>query len=157
MSDSIPELAVAYNQAWANHDPDAIVALHTEDSVFHLHDVVEPWVGLEAIRAATAGLFADSPDLGFEPIRVYLGDDHFVSEYVMTGTRDGKSFACDGTDVFTVSDGLVARKDSYIDWVTYQKQTGVDVELCDRVRLRQMSDFSLSSSSSSPFGEPGRV
>ncbi len=45
----------------------------------------------------------------------------------MTGTRDGKSFACDGTDVFTVSDGLVARKDSYIDWVTYRQQTGVDV------------------------------
>jgi hypothetical protein len=45
----------------------------------------------------------------------------------MTGTRDGKSFACDGTDVFTVSNCLVARKDSYIDWVTYHKQTGIDV------------------------------
>ena len=96
MSDSIPELAVAYNQAWANHDPDAIVALHTEDAVFHLHDVIEPWVGREAIRGATAGLFADQPDLGFEPVRVYMGDGHFLSEYVMTGTRDGKSFACDG-------------------------------------------------------------
>lgn len=127
MSDRISELAVTYNQAWASHDPDAIVALHTEDAVFHLHDVMEPWVGREAIRAAAADLFADSPDLGFEPVRIYLGDDHFVAEYVMTGTRDGKSFACDGTDVFTVSDGLVARKDSYIDWVTYRKQTGVDV------------------------------
>lgn len=58
---------------------------------------------------------------------LYLGDDHFVGEYVMTGTHDGQSFACDGTDVFTVSDGLVARKDSYVDWVTYQKQTGIDV------------------------------
>jgi uncharacterized protein (TIGR02246 family) len=127
MSESIPELAVAYAQAWASHDPDAIVTLHTEDAVFHLHDVIEPWVGQEAIRAACAGLFADQPDLGFEPVRVYFGDDHFVSEYVMSGTRDGKSFACDGTDVFTVRDGLVARKDSYIDWITYQQQTGVDV------------------------------
>lgn len=42
MSDSIPELAVTYNQAWASHDPDALVALHTEDAVFHLHDVMEP-------------------------------------------------------------------------------------------------------------------
>jgi hypothetical protein len=40
MSDSILELAVAYGQAWASHDPDAIVALHTEDAVFHLHDVM---------------------------------------------------------------------------------------------------------------------
>jgi steroid delta-isomerase-like uncharacterized protein len=127
MSDNIPELALTYYQAWASHDPDAIVALHTEDAVFHLHDVMEPWVGREAIRAATAGLFADQPDLAFEPVRVYIGDGHFVSEYVMTGTRDSKSFACDGTDVFTVSDGLVARKDSYVDWVTFHKQTGVEM------------------------------
>jgi uncharacterized protein (TIGR02246 family) len=124
---SLPELAGTYSRAWASHDPDAIVALHTEDAVFHLHDVMEPWIGHEAIRAATAGLFADQPDLSFEPVRVYFGDDHFVSEYVMSGTRDGKSFACDGTDVFTVRDGLVARKDSYIDWVTYQRQTGIDL------------------------------
>jgi uncharacterized protein (TIGR02246 family) len=122
MSDSIPELAVAYAQAWANHDPDAIIALHTEDAVFHLHDIIEPWVGHEAIRAACAGLFADQPDLGFEPVRVYIGDDHFVSEYVMTSTRDGKPFACDGTDVFTIRDGLVARKDSYVDWVTSSRR-----------------------------------
>jgi hypothetical protein len=60
---------VAYSQAWASHDPDAIVALHTEDAMFHLHDVVvEPWVGREAIPAAAAGLFADQPDLSFEPV-----------------------------------------------------------------------------------------
>ncbi len=134
MSLSLPELAVAYSQAWANHDPDAIVALHTEDAVFHLHDVMEPWVGHDAIRAAAAGLFADQPDLGFEPVRVYLGDDHFVAEYVMCGTRDGKSFACDGTDVFAVRDGLVARKDSYVDWVTYQRQTGIDLDAAEAVR-----------------------
>jgi ketosteroid isomerase-like protein len=127
MSDSIPELAVAYSQAWANHDPDAIVALHTEDSVFHLHDIIEPWVGREAIRTAIAGQFADSPDLAFEPVRAYLGDDHFVAELTMSGTRDGKEFSCDAVDVLSVKDGLVARKDSYIDWVTYQQQTGVDV------------------------------
>jgi uncharacterized protein (TIGR02246 family) len=134
MSLSLPELAAAYSQAWANHDPDAIAALHTEDAVFHLHDVMEPWVGHDAIRAAAAGLFADQPDLGFEPVRVHLGDDHFVAEYVMSGTRDGKSFACDGTDVFTVRDGLVARKDSYVDWVTYQRQTGIDLDAVEAVR-----------------------
>lgn len=124
----VADLAIAYGQAWANHDADAIVALHTEDSVFHLHDVMEPWVGLEAIKAAAEGFFADSPDLAFEPVRVHLGVDHFVSEYVMKGTRDGKQFACDGTDVFSVRDAKVARKDSYIDWVTYQRQTGIDLE-----------------------------
>jgi uncharacterized protein (TIGR02246 family) len=120
-----------YFAAWADRDPDAIVALHTDDAVFHLHDVMAPWVGRDAIRAAAAGLFADQPDLRFEPVRVYLGDDHFVAEYVMCGTRDGKSFACDGTDVFSVRDGLVARKDSYVDWVTYQRQTGIDLDAAE--------------------------
>jgi len=96
---------------------------------------MEPWVGREAIRAAAADLFADSPDLGFEPVRVYLGDDHFVAEYVMTGTRDGKSFACDGTDVFTVSDDLVARKDSY-GLGHLPAADGRRRDLCERVRLR---------------------
>jgi ketosteroid isomerase-like protein len=88
---------------------------------------MEPWVGRDEIAAAAAAFFADSPDLRFEMVRAHLGTDHYVGEYVMTGTRDGKPFACEGTDVFTVRDGQIARKDSYIDWFTYQQQTGVDV------------------------------
>lgn len=127
MSTGVPELAMAYGQAWEKHDPDAIVALHTDDSVFHLHNITDPWIGHDAIRAAAAGFFADSPDLKFEPVRVHLGGDHFVSEYVMSGTSNGKPYACDGTDVFSVRDGLIARKDTYIDWVTCQRHTGVDI------------------------------
>ena len=123
----VAELAMTYGQAWQNHDPAAIAALHTEDSVFHLHDIIEPWVGRDAIAAAAAGFFADSPDLSFELVRAHLGADHYVTEYVMSGTRGPKPFAVEGTDVFTVRDGQIARKDSYVDWVTYQQQTGVDV------------------------------
>ena len=126
-NNNVPELAMSYSQAWQNHDSAAIAALHTEDSVFHLHDIMEPWVGRDAIAAAATGFFADSPDLSFELVRAHLGADHYVSEYVMSGTRDGKPFACEGSDVFTVRDGRIARKDSYVDWVTYQQQTGVDV------------------------------
>lgn len=124
---TITNLAGSYSRAWANGDLDAIAALHTADSVFHLHDVAEPFVGREAISAAAAGFLADSPDLAFEPVRVHLGEDHFVSEYVMRGTRDGRQFACHGTDIFTVKDDLVHRKDSYIDWIAYQRQTGIDI------------------------------
>jgi uncharacterized protein (TIGR02246 family) len=125
--DEILQLAVAYGEAWSQRDPEAIAALHTEDSTFHLHDVMQPYVGREAIAMAAAGVFRDSPDLQFERVRVHLGQDHFVSEYVMRGTLRGRSFACDGTDVFSVRDRLVSRKDSYIDWMTYQAQTGVDL------------------------------
>lgn len=124
---TVTNLAGSYSRAWAHRDPDAIAALHTADSVFHLHDVADPFVGREAISAAAAGFLADSPDLAFEPVRVHLGDDHFVSEYVMRGTRDGRQFTCHGTDIFTVKNDLVQRKDSYIDWIAYQRQTGVNI------------------------------
>ncbi|MCU1586547.1 MAG: ester cyclase [Frankiales bacterium] len=126
MSD-ILTLAVTYSEAWSQHDPQAIAALHTEDSVFHVHDILDPFVGRPAIAEAAAGFFKDSPDLAFERGRVHLGEDHVVSEYVMSGTLLGRSFACEGTDIFSVRDGLVARKDSYIDWLTYQAQTGTDM------------------------------
>jgi hypothetical protein len=45
----------------------------------------------------------------------------------MSGTLLGRPFACEGTDIFSVRDGLVARKDSYIDWLTYQAQPGVEM------------------------------
>ncbi len=36
MSTTVTNVARTYSQAWANRDPDAIAALHTADSVFHL-------------------------------------------------------------------------------------------------------------------------
>ena len=66
------------------------------------------------------------PDLRFEPKRVHFGADHFVTEYVMSGTAEGKPFAIAGADVFTMREGLVARKDSYLDWLAYQSQVGVN-------------------------------
>jgi SnoaL-like protein len=90
-----------------------------------VHNILDAYSGRAANAEAAAALFADSPDLAFERGRVHLGDDHIVSEYLMSGTLLGRRFACEGTDIFSVRDGLVARKDSYIDWLTYQTQTGV--------------------------------
>ena len=44
----------------------------------------------------------------------------------MSGTAEGKPFAIAGADVFTMREGLVARKDSYLDWLAYQSQVGVN-------------------------------
>ena len=121
------ELAARYGAAWAKHDLDAILAMHTDDTVFHLHGFSEPATGLAAAREAFAASLARSPDLRFEKSRVYIGDGHFVSEYQMSGTAEGKPFACEGVDVIAVSDGLIARKDTYLDWAAMQRQ--LDVEL----------------------------
>ena len=126
MSLSVMDFAQRYSQGWAAHDPDAIVAMHTEDTVFHMRGG-EPAVGRDAAREAFAGLFAMAPDLAFELVRAHFGDDHYVTEYVVSGTIDGKSFAVDGVDVFALRDGLVARKDTYLDSLTYATQLGLDL------------------------------
>jgi ketosteroid isomerase-like protein len=127
MSPVSPEFAMRYSQAWAERDPDAIVAMHTDDMVFHVHGYAEPVTGRDAVRDAIAGVFGQSPDLRFEKRRVHFGEDHFVSEYDVSGTFAGKPFACDGVDVFTLRDGLIARKDTYMDWLAIQGQVGIDL------------------------------
>ena len=126
MSRNVVEIAKEYSRAWAEHDPDAIAAMHTDDSVFHLHDIAAPAAGRDAVRDLIVTLLAAVPDVRFAPKRAHFGAEHFVSEYLMSGTADGKPFAIDGADVFVVRDGLVARKDSYLDWLAYQSQVGVD-------------------------------
>ena len=121
------ELAARYGAAWARHDLDAILSMHTDDTVFHLHGFSEPATGLDAAREVIAATFARSPDLRFDKSRVYIGDGHFVSEYQMSGTAEGKPFACEGVDVIAVSEGLIARKDTYLDWAAMQRQLDVDL------------------------------
>ena len=121
------ELAARYGAAWAKHDLDAILSMHTDDTVFHLHGFSEPATGLDAAREVIAATFARSPDLRFDKSRVYIGDGHFVSEYQMSGTAEGKPFACEGVDVIAVSEGLIARKDTYLDWAAMQRQLDVDL------------------------------
>jgi ketosteroid isomerase-like protein len=122
MTSESQELAVRYGEAWAARDLDAIMSMHTEDTVFHLHGGGEPAVGLGAVRDAFAAGMGQSPDIRFERKRVHLGTDHFVSEYRMRATKDGQQVECDGVDVFTVEGGRIARKDTYWDWPAIQRQ-----------------------------------
>jgi ketosteroid isomerase-like protein len=124
MSAEVRELAVRYGAAWAEHDLDAIMAMHTEDSVFHLHGGAEPAVGLSAVREAFAAGMEQWPDIRFDRKRVHIGSGHFVSEYGMSASKDGHAIVCDGVDVFTVEGGLIARKDSYLDLAAVQRQLG---------------------------------
>ena len=124
MSVEIQELAARYGAAWAAHDLGAIMAMHTDDTVFHLHGGGDPAVGLAATREAFAAAAAQWPDIRFEKTRVYIGANHFVSEYRRSGSSEGKHFSCDGADVIAVTDGRVARKDTYLDWPAIERQLG---------------------------------
>ena len=124
MGNTVEELAGKYHAAWTALDVEAIVALHTEDSVFHLHGVTEPATGHTSIRQTITALLRLVPDLHFEAKRAYLGPNHIVLEYDMSGTVGDSPFVCDGADVIAVEDGLVARKDTYLDLAAYQRQVG---------------------------------
>ena len=74
MNTEIQGLAMRYGAAWAEHDLDAIMAMHTDDTVFHLHGGGEPAVGLAATRAAFAAAASQWPDIRFDKSRVHIGE-----------------------------------------------------------------------------------
>jgi ketosteroid isomerase-like protein len=114
-----------YFAAWANRDPDAIATLHTDDTRFWTHLGGEPVVGREAAREAFAELLERFPEFSFQTYRVLYGDRHWVLDWALISGE----IRFDCLDVVEVSpDGLVARKDSFIDMVqlqaSIQKETG---------------------------------
>ena len=128
MTAKVQELAVRYGAAWAEHDLDKIMAMHTDDTVFHLHGSGEPAIGQAAVREAFAVGMAQWPDIRFERSAVYTGADHFITQYRISATTpDGRRILCDGADVFAIEDGFVKRKDTYLDWPALQQQLATDV------------------------------
>jgi len=109
----VQHLADVYFAAWAAHDPDRIVALHTADTQFQIHTAgAEPVIGREHVREAFANVFAQFPGYGFETHRLLLGDDHWVLDWTLLSDI-GQLGAL---DVVTLGpDGLVARKDTYVE------------------------------------------
>jgi steroid delta-isomerase-like uncharacterized protein len=127
-----------YNDAWNAHDVDAIVSMHTENSVFENHVTGDVNVGREQIRDAIRGIFTVFPDLSFEGRRQYVREDLVVQEWTARGTHKGKmrragievepterSVEYAGMDIIPIEDGLVARKDVYSDSITLLRQLGL--------------------------------
>lgn len=111
-----------YFAAWADRDPDAIVALHTDDTRFWTHLGGEPVVGRDAVRATFADLFEAFPAFDFEVYRVLYGTDHWVLDWALISG----DIRFDCVDVVVVSpDGLVARKDTFVDAVQMQAALAV--------------------------------
>jgi steroid delta-isomerase-like uncharacterized protein len=133
---AIGELAQRYGEAWNSGDLDAILSMHTEDSIFQAHAAGPPAVaGKAAVRRAFVSYFALLPDINFAPRSLHVGSDHWVMQSTMTGTvgqalkvedqtlgAGGSRIEVDCVDVIEVCDGLVARKDTYLDTVLFQRQ-----------------------------------
>jgi steroid delta-isomerase-like uncharacterized protein len=132
------ELIDRYNAAWNAHEVEAIVSMHTEDSVFENHVTGDVNVGREEIGRAIDGIFAVFPDLAFETRRAYVREDLVVQEWTARGTHEGpmtrsgievqptgRKVEYKGMDVIPIRDGLVARKDVYSDSITLLRQLGL--------------------------------
>jgi steroid delta-isomerase-like uncharacterized protein len=126
-----------YNDAWNNHDLDAIVALHAPGMVFENHTAGERAEGPH-VREHIAGIFAAWPDIAFATRRLYVRDDLVVQEWTASATHasemrrgalvapaSGKRIEWKGMDIIPFEDGLIKRKDVYSDSVSILRQVGL--------------------------------
>jgi steroid delta-isomerase-like uncharacterized protein len=139
MSNAHPleSVIAAYGDAWNRHDIDAILAMHTEDSVFENHTSGGKGAGKAAIREILKGVFATFPDLRFDARRTYVRDGVVTQEWTASGTLavaftrgattvqpTGRRVSWNGVDVIPFDGKLVARKDVYVDSMSFLKALG---------------------------------
>lgn len=72
-----------YHDAWEAKDPDAIAALHSEDSSYALRAGEERVHGRAALREHYAKVFEQYPNYRADVARLILGAGHWVLEWTM--------------------------------------------------------------------------
>ena len=126
-----------YNQAWNDHDLDAIMSMHAADMVFENHTAGESAQGSE-VREHIGRIFESWPDLHFETRRLYVRNGVVTQEWTASATHTnrmtrgdlvaeptGKRVEWRGVDVIPYEDGLIKRKDVYSDSVSILRQVGL--------------------------------
>ena len=134
---SLDQAIARYNDAWNDHDLDAIISLHAPDMVFENHTAGESARGDE-VRRHIGEIFETWPDINFETRRLYVRDGVVTQEWTATATHTktmrrgdlearptGKRVEWRGVDVIPFADGLVKRKDVYSDSVSILRQVGL--------------------------------
>ncbi len=107
-----------FNDAFARHDVDAVMAAMTEDCVFentYPPPDGERYEGQATVRAFWAQFFAASPHATFEAEDIFAAKGRAVVRWRYQWVeQDGKRGHIRGVDVFRVQDGKVAEKLSYV-------------------------------------------
>jgi steroid delta-isomerase-like uncharacterized protein len=134
---SLEDAIARYNQAWNDHDLDAIISMHAPDMVFENHTAGESAQGDE-VRDHIAAIFESWPDLQFETRRLYVRDGVVTQEWTASATHSstmrrgdlvaeptGRRIEWRGVDVIPYEGGLIKRKDVYSDSVSILQQVGL--------------------------------
>jgi steroid delta-isomerase-like uncharacterized protein len=134
---SLEQAIARYNEAWNDHDLDAIMSMHAPDMVFENHTAGESAQG-EAVREHIGSIFETWPDIRFETRRLYARDGVVTQEWTATATHSntmrrgdlvaeptGDRIEWRGVDVIPFEDGVVKRKDVYSDSVAILRQVGL--------------------------------
>jgi steroid delta-isomerase-like uncharacterized protein len=133
----LEKVIAAYGDAWNRHDVEAILEMHTEDSVFENHTSGGKGVGKAAIREILKGVFTAFPDIRFDTRRLYVRDDVVTQEWTASGTLavpytkgsatvqpTGRKVSWNGVDVIPFVGNRVARKDVYVDSMSFLRALG---------------------------------
>jgi ketosteroid isomerase-like protein len=106
-----------FNEAFNQHDADAVALWLTDDTVFEDTSPAPDGrriEGEDAVVAFWRGWFARNPDAVFEAEDVIVSLDRAVVRWVYRKVRGGQPWHLRGVDVFTVRDGKVAAKLAYV-------------------------------------------
>jgi SnoaL-like polyketide cyclase len=129
---TVQELAERYLQAWQDHDLEAILALQTEDSEFHLHGAggVKSSVGIDVCRATYDYLLKAWPDQRFEVTGLTVNGNSYVGQSILTATLalpwemgdktyypSGKSVSFEMVDIMQCEGNRIKLKNCWMDGV----------------------------------------
>lgn len=130
-----------YGQAWAAHDVDTILSMHTDDTVLAVRGLCDTH-GLDELREELERQFDTWPDLLIEPYRSHLTPEVAIVQATVAATPRKPLHLADGdippanakvrwelVDLITLEGGLLKRKDCFVDFSAYRKQSPSPVAL----------------------------
>jgi steroid delta-isomerase-like uncharacterized protein len=133
--DTLPDLFVAFGEAWSSCDPAQLTTVYAADAVFEeavLGGVVT--TNHEDLGNYLLAVCAGFPDLTATPVRGFMTEDRAVIEWILTGTYtgqfgdllpgSGQQVEVRVASILTVSNGLITQEVDYWDVATLLSQFG---------------------------------
>jgi ketosteroid isomerase-like protein len=106
-----------FNEAFNDHDVDALAELLTDDTVFENTSPPPDGTRIEGKAAVLdfwRGWFAKNAEAAFDAEDIIVCDNRAVVRWIYRKVRNGQPWHIRGVDVFTVRGGRVAAKLSYV-------------------------------------------